>query len=99
MAAQFQKPMGKVGQVVPLFASITNEATVNRAVQGAAVVVNLVGILDADGILSFADFRVNERAFQLMEQVSGRAGRMDQRVPKMPAGCYMHPGTVTSSLP
>jgi primosomal protein N' (replication factor Y) (superfamily II helicase) len=37
--------------------------------------VHLVGILDADGLLSFADFRVNERAFQLMEQVSGRAGR------------------------
>jgi primosomal protein N' (replication factor Y) len=37
--------------------------------------VDLVGILDADGILSFADFRVNERAYQLMEQVSGRAGR------------------------
>lgn len=37
--------------------------------------VDLVGILDADGILSFADFRVNERAFQLIEQVSGRAGR------------------------
>jgi primosomal protein N' (replication factor Y) len=39
--------------------------------------VDLVGILDADGLLSFADFRVNERAFQLMEQVSGRAGRKD----------------------
>jgi primosomal protein N' (replication factor Y) len=39
--------------------------------------VSLVGILDADGLLSFADFRVNERAFQLMEQVSGRAGRKD----------------------
>lgn len=39
--------------------------------------VNLVGIMDADGILNFADFRVNERAFQLMEQVSGRAGRKD----------------------
>ena len=39
--------------------------------------VDLVGILDADGILSFADFRVNERAFQLMEQVSGRAGRKE----------------------
>ena len=39
--------------------------------------VDLVGILDADGLLHFADFRVNERAFQLMEQVSGRAGRMD----------------------
>lgn len=37
--------------------------------------VDLVGILDADGLLSFADFRVNEKAFQLMEQVSGRAGR------------------------
>ena len=37
--------------------------------------VSLVGILDADGLLGFADFRVNERAFQLMEQVSGRSGR------------------------
>lgn len=37
--------------------------------------VDLVGILDGDAILSFTDFRVNERAFQLMEQVSGRAGR------------------------
>ncbi|HEU4471473.1 MAG TPA: primosomal protein N' [Flavisolibacter sp.] len=41
--------------------------------------VDLVGILDADGLLSFADFRVHERAFQLMEQVSGRAGRKDGR--------------------
>ncbi|MEO8412598.1 MAG: primosomal protein N' [Ginsengibacter sp.] len=41
--------------------------------------VSLVGILDADGLLSFADFRVNERAFQLMEQVSGRAGRKTER--------------------
>jgi primosomal protein N' (replication factor Y) (superfamily II helicase) len=41
--------------------------------------VNLVGILDADSLLNFADFRVDERAFQLMEQVSGRAGRKEQR--------------------
>src|SRR6188508_3824746 len=41
--------------------------------------VSLVGILDADGLLSFADFRVNERAFQLMEQVSGRAGRKEKQ--------------------
>ncbi|HVF81089.1 MAG TPA: primosomal protein N', partial [Flavisolibacter sp.] len=39
--------------------------------------VDLVGIVDADGLLHFADFRVNERAFQLMEQVSGRAGRRE----------------------
>ncbi len=41
--------------------------------------VGLVGILDADGLVSFADFRVNERAFQLMEQVSGRAGRKEEQ--------------------
>lgn len=37
--------------------------------------VALVGILDGDAILGFSDFRVSERGFQLMEQVSGRAGR------------------------
>ncbi|MDR0792449.1 MAG: primosomal protein N', partial [Chitinophagaceae bacterium] len=41
--------------------------------------VSLVGIVDADALLNFADFRVNERAFQLMEQVSGRAGRKDDK--------------------
>ena len=39
--------------------------------------VAIVGILSADSLLSYPDFRVNERAFQLMEQVSGRAGRAD----------------------
>lgn len=39
--------------------------------------VGMVGILSADSLLSYPDFRVNERAFQLMEQVSGRAGRVD----------------------
>lgn len=41
--------------------------------------VQLVGVLDADSLMSFADFRVNERAFQLIEQVSGRAGRKDMQ--------------------
>lgn len=36
---------GRVGQVVPLYVSLGNEATVARAVEGADVVVNLVGIL------------------------------------------------------
>ena len=37
--------------------------------------VDLVGIVDADSLLNFNQYRVNERAFQMMEQVSGRAGR------------------------
>ncbi len=37
--------------------------------------VSIVGILDADTMLNFPDFRAHERAFQLMAQVAGRAGR------------------------
>jgi primosomal protein N' (replication factor Y) len=37
--------------------------------------VSIVGIISADHLLNFPDFRATERAFQLMLQVSGRAGR------------------------
>jgi primosomal protein N' (replication factor Y) len=37
--------------------------------------VSLVGIIDADSMLNFPDFRAFERSYQLMVQVSGRAGR------------------------
>lgn len=37
--------------------------------------VGLVGIINADSLLNFPDFRANERAFNMMEQVAGRAGR------------------------
>jgi primosomal protein N' (replication factor Y) len=39
--------------------------------------VSLVGIMDADQLLNYPDFRSYERSFQLMTQVSGRAGRRD----------------------
>ena len=37
--------------------------------------VSLVGILNADNLLNYPDFRSSERAFQLITQVAGRAGR------------------------
>jgi primosomal protein N' (replication factor Y) len=41
--------------------------------------VSLVGILNADSMLNFPDFRAFERSYQLMAQVSGRAGRKNKR--------------------
>lgn len=41
--------------------------------------VSLVGILNADTIINFPDFRSSERAFNMLEQVAGRAGRRSQR--------------------
>ena len=37
--------------------------------------VSIVGILNADTMINFPDFRSHERAFDMLEQVSGRAGR------------------------
>lgn len=39
--------------------------------------VSVVGILNADNLLSYPDFRAFEKAFQIMSQVSGRAGRKE----------------------
>ncbi|HKJ05937.1 MAG TPA: helicase-related protein, partial [Flavobacteriaceae bacterium] len=41
--------------------------------------VSLVGIMNADNMLNYPDFRAYERSFQLMVQVSGRAGRAKKR--------------------
>ena len=41
--------------------------------------VSVVGILNADSMLNFPDFRAYEHAFMMMAQVSGRAGRKGKR--------------------
>ena len=43
--AMFLRPMGRVGQIVPMYASLAHEATIAKAVEGAELVVNLIGIL------------------------------------------------------
>ncbi|MCF6307684.1 MAG: primosomal protein N' [Flavobacteriaceae bacterium] len=37
--------------------------------------ISLVGVMNADNLLNFPDFRAHERSFQLLQQVAGRAGR------------------------
>ena len=41
--------------------------------------VSLVGIMNADSLLNFPDYRAHERCFQLLTQVAGRAGRTQKR--------------------
>ena len=41
--------------------------------------VSVVGILNADNLINFPDFRAHERAYQLISQVAGRAGRKHKR--------------------
>lgn len=41
--------------------------------------LTVVGILNADNLLNYPDFRAHERSFQLIEQVSGRAGRRQKQ--------------------
>jgi NADH dehydrogenase len=70
--ALFLKPMGAVGQVVPLYASITNEPTVHRAVEGAEVIVNLVGLLADSGAASFQ--AIHTEGSERIARLSAAAG-------------------------
>ncbi len=54
VAAAFLKPMGAVGQIVPMRVNITDAAAVAESVRGCDVVINLVGILYESGTQSFA---------------------------------------------
>jgi NADH dehydrogenase len=55
--AMILRPMGGVGQIVPLFANIAGDATLERAIEGASVVVNLVGILAERRAGDFAKYQ------------------------------------------
>jgi NADH dehydrogenase len=67
--ALFLKPMGAVGQITPIAASLRHEGSIAAAVAGAEAVVNLVGILHGRGPNSFAAIHVEGAAR------TARAGR------------------------
>jgi len=60
--ALFLKPMGAVGQITPVAASLRHEGSVAAAVAGADAVVNLVGILHGRGASSFTAIHVEGAA-------------------------------------
>lgn len=70
--ALFLKPMGAVGQIVPLYATLAAEPTIARAVADAELVVNLVGILAETGKATFED--VQHIGAERVARLSAMAG-------------------------
>ena len=58
IAANFLKPLGGVGQITPIQASLLSLEEISRAIQGADVVINLVGILYESGSQTFESLHV-----------------------------------------
>ena len=72
-AAMFLRPMGQVGQIVPIHAPIENEAAVARAVAGADTVINLVGLLTERRRGDFA--RIHGEGAARVARLATSAGR------------------------
>jgi uncharacterized protein YbjT (DUF2867 family) len=70
--AKLLRPMGDVGQVAPIKASITNEAQVAAALAGMDAAVNLVGILHGRGAYSFK--AVHEEGAARVARLAAKAG-------------------------
>jgi NADH dehydrogenase len=71
-AALFLKTMGAVGQIVPLYAPVQQEAPVARAVAGADIVVNLAGILTERRKGDF--YRVHAEGAKLVARAAAQSG-------------------------
>jgi NADH dehydrogenase len=70
--AALLKPLGGVGQIVPLYAPLTDAAAIGRAIEGAEVVVNLVGILAERRAGDFA--KIQGTGPRLIADAAARAG-------------------------
>ena len=93
-AALFLKPLGDVGQITPIAASLRHEGSIAAAVAGADAVINLVGILYERGRQSFAEIHA-EGARRVA--VAARAARPPRRPP--PAGRGAAPPAPTAKYP
>ncbi len=71
-AAMFLKPLGSVGQVVPLYAPLEQEAAIARAVEQADIVINLAGILAEQRKGDF--FRVQKEGAARIARLAAAAG-------------------------
>ncbi len=60
--AKFLMPLGNVGQIVPVCASVAHQASVDAAIAGADAVINLVGILHQQGQQNFKAVHVDGAA-------------------------------------
>lgn len=66
------RPLGAVGQIVPIQANVRDEASVRAAVAGAEIVINLAGILFERGKQRFAN--IHDKGAQLVAQAARDAG-------------------------
>lgn len=64
--AQFLKPLGNVGQIVPIPCDLNNPSAIRTALEGADAAINLVGIMQESGSQSFANLQ-NEGARKIAE--------------------------------
>lgn len=71
-SAHFLKPLGDVGQIVPVRAPLQDEVAVHQAVAGARAVVNLVGVLAESGAQTFT--AVHARGASLVATAAAEAG-------------------------
>ncbi len=75
-AARSLMTTGRVGQVVPLYVSLAQQATVERAIEGADVVINLVGILSESRAGDFQ--RIQAEGAARIARTAARAAQMVQ---------------------
>lgn len=72
VAAGFLKPLGQVGQIIPVQVSLSSQGNLEKTIQGSDVVINLVGILFEKGSQTFE--KIHVEGAKNIAQVSEKLG-------------------------